>query len=1323
MSTDLSIDMGLSEAVAPESGEMFAFPLTRAQAAMWPRHTESTWNDSRFNGSFRMNLAGRVSMALLQASLREIADRHEALRAVFQVDSGQVLQIIQPKSDLTVLVIDLRPLAEPRRMEQMEELCAREARQPFDLTQGPPIRANLIQMEDERSILTLTIHQIVCDGWSVGLLMEELSSIYSAFAAGRPSTLAPLDFQFGDYVIWQEEHASGADVERQLAYWKKKLAGYSPVRIASDFESASDSIESGIVSRLLPRALTDELKSLGQAQNATFFVVAMAACMAVAQRYTGSSDIALRTPLAGRTRVEFEPIIGQFVNHVVVRASVSSNLKISELIKSVREGVWEALANQDVAFERVLEGTQADPTEDRYPINFVCQREYGRSGAFQFDFDGVTMTTMPSKSQGALYDLNFFLVEREAGWRLSLEYKTALYSQETAESLLQHFNEILSVFAAKSEQALSEIPLTETAALLNRTKASVSTTVETEADAEEGGGGVIAMPASLAQERFWTLSQIDPANPTFHIPLVMQLSGEVSGELLQKSFQVLVDRHETLRTTFSEIDNRLMQIISPTHRFAMDEFDLAEFGDAEKESRLEELVQSVLKKPFDLSTLPLFRARLCHLGHSNHVLVLSLHHVNGDAWSMQVLQRELWTVYEQLRRGETISLPPLTLQYGDFSVWQQEELESQAMKTHLDFWLKSLAGDLPVLDFPTDRAPAYKPATRGAISTLLLPDELTRSLKEFAQSSDVTLFVLALACFAVVVARGANAEDVVFGSPAANRRPETENLIGPFAGPVPLRMDLSGDPSLRSLLTIARDRTLDALDHTELPFEALLERLNVRPAHGRNPLFQFYFFCQPAFVQSRKVGELEVTPLATVSLGIPFELQLGVIERAEGIRAELEYNPHLYDRSTIEDWLHYYQIVLETLVLNPELKISELPTPPHQSKISSEAAAKVPLVSSAGSEPTNNLKADVRPALSLEADELEKLGQDPLVIDIRDIWESSLGKKEIGIHDDFFAIGGRSLVAARLITKINRKYSLSLGLATLFSFPTIVDLAQLIRGEMVRKVPSSIIAIQPKGTQTPLFLIHGVGGNVLNFYDLAQELGEDQPAYGIEAHALNATNDPLTTLEDLAAYYIREVRKIQPAGPYRFLGYSYGGFLSFEMARQLQAVGEVVELVGMLDTPIWRHSLHAAHSTAGKMWRQFQAVWLPFFQRMRPLTPKEIFDALKSTIIRSYYTAAVSRGKEIHRLLRTVYHLNSFAAVNYIPKSYIGRVTILRASAEPGPRDLGWGAFTTEPAEIYEVPGAHLQVLSEKNLPLVVKSLRHCFASRKNTAESVLSAR
>src|SRR6266404_8254579 len=419
------------------------------------------------------------------------------------------------------------------------------------------------------------------------------------------------------------------EIEQQLAYWKKKLRRHRRLEIIPDFADADRaSTEAQIISHLLPRALTDRLRDYSNSQGGTFFITTLAAFLAFLHRITGEKDLCVGSPLAGRNRTELESLIGQFVNHIVFRAEIDGDPTFEEFLPQVRDAVWEAFSNQDVPFENVVKSLRpgADVVQDSFfRINFICQREYGRAATFNFDFAGIRMSTMPSKSQGALYDLNFFLVEREAGWRLSLEYKTHLYDEETARKLLNHLKELLEGIAGNPNRRLSEFPLSGKAPL-QQSKPSIGAQPDK----------VYAMPASVAQQRFWLLAQLDRGNPAFHMPACVRLAGPLAHAPLEKSFQNLIERHEILRTTFEEIDDELAQVISPSQPFSLVATDLGTLAEGDREERIQELIRQEACKPFDLEKGPLFRARLFYLRTQNHVLMTTLHHILCDGWSQKV---------------------------------------------------------------------------------------------------------------------------------------------------------------------------------------------------------------------------------------------------------------------------------------------------------------------------------------------------------------------------------------------------------------------------------------------------------------------------------------------------------------------------------------------------------------------------------------------------------------------------------------------------------------------------------------------------------------
>jgi thioesterase domain-containing protein/acyl carrier protein/NRPS condensation-like uncharacterized protein len=805
---------------------------------------------------------------------------------------------------------------------------------------------------------------------------------------------------------------------------------------------------------------------------------------------------------------------------------------------------------------------------------------------------------------------------------------------------------------------------------------------------------IYAMPASLAQKRFWLLEKLAPGNRAFYMPACLRLKGPLSQPILEKAFQLLINRHETLRTTFEEMKNELMQVIASSREFSLRSSSLDHIPESDRETHLTELIRQEAEELFDLSRGPLMRARLFRLDPRTHVLVVTIHHILADGWSQSIIQRDLWTAYETLTESQVPSLPPLTVQYSDFTAWQKEWLDSPEAQEHIEFWTKQLAPPLPVLDFPADRPPQNRPASHGAMETLLLPKDLTSALKNLSQSQELTMFMLMLACFGVLLSRYTNEEDVLIGSPVANRRPETEPLIGPFAGPVCLRLNLSGNPTLRELLNRVREVTLDAMSHAELPFEVLVEKVKVRSVNGRNPLFQFYFIYQTAFLQSREVGELTIAPMPTFSLGTRFELQLALIERSEGVRAQLEYNPDLFDSSTIQGVMNYYVEVLRSFVSRIEQRVADIALPPR----STSPGRLLPVVGA-----QNQFVAP----------------HDSTELQLLLIWERLLGRLEIGVRDNFFDLGGQSLLAAQLVFEVEKAFGRKIDLSTLLTAPTIEQLARHLRSKEATE-HSSLVPIRPSGSKPPLFCVHGGGGHVLRFRAMAARLDPDQPFYGLRAPDVDGAVKKVT-VEELAAGYIRDIRSLQSHGPYNLSGASFGGLVAYEMATQLVAQGEQVGIVALFDTgnPAYYRDLSFSQSM------RFRASYLlERFQRYgRRLLHGETWQLVRD-LGHSLYTRVSGltwnifqrlysiRQRPMPGALRDNVMMFNSVAQAYTPKPYPGRVTLFRAAgrtAEYGNDPaLGWEDVVRGEIRIITVPGDHMTILEEPHVWNLVEQLSAC---------------
>jgi non-ribosomal peptide synthetase component F/thioesterase domain-containing protein len=1230
-----------------EEEELFAFPLSPVQERMWHADRANPGNPA-YNGSFRWILEGPVDPALVERTFNEIVRRHEALRTAFALVDGRPVQVVSPNLHLRVPLTDLRPLAPEIREREMDRLCTEEACRRFNIENDELIRAGLLRMEEQRYVLMLTMHHLVSDGWSVGLIMEEFQKIYGAFAEGLVSPLPELPIQYADYVVWKQDQLSGPESGRQLDYWKRKLSGYRPLEVRPDFPRPAERTTNGaIVSTLLPRGLTDALKEFSTEQGGTMFITSLSAYLALLSHYTGEKDVSVGSPLAGRNRTDVEGLIGLFVNHVVLRASAEGDPAFVDFAKRVRETVWDAFANQDVPFENVIESLQpaAETFEEPFfRVNFICQREYARASEFVFEFAGIRMSTMPSKSQGALYDLNFFLVEREAGWRLSIEYNTDLYQEASAQRMLRDFQDLMQGIVSDPTRKLSQLsshrspsPGPSPDSALPGCEAHVSATESPDMAASETE--LYAMPASAAQERFWLLSKFAPGNAAFNMPACVRLTGPLSEKALDESLCMLAGRHEILRTSFEENDGKLTQIISPFEKCTLEVVDLQNSNGAATDANVERLVREEAQRPFDLGTGPAFRAKLFHLDSEHHVLVVTMHHIIADGWSHNLFQQELWSIYDAIVQGAKPELAALPIQYGDFAAWQGDWLASAAAREHVESWMKQLADSLKILDFPTDHPPSHRISLESRLETVLLPQDLTTALKSASQSENVTMFMTLLTGFVILLSRYADQSEVTVGSPVANRRTETEGLIGPFSGPVALHVETGGNPTLREVLVRVRDVTLNALAHAELPFEVLLDQLKVRSVHGRNPLFQFYFFYQTAFLQPRQLQNLTITPMSTFGLGTPFEMQLGIIERAEGVRLQMEYNAALFEPATIRRVLCDYCNILQAMTQDPDWRVAELP-------ISAPVKAKAAAPTTGAEEKTTVARNDTEKRLTK-------------------LWEELLGVAPIGIRQNYFDLGGNSLLAVRLFARIEKEFHVNLPLATLFEAQTIEQLADVLDNKGEEGGWSPLVTIQPSGSRPPFFCIHGGGGSVLIYRALSQRLGADQPFYGLESQGLDGQRPLLTRIEDMAGLYVKQLRRVQPHGPYFLGGYCMGGTVALEMAQRLTAQGEDVALLALFDTVNWakirRNVLYdkIVYQVQRVVFHCLNFGLLDFAQKIEFIQEKLRVLWNRSSVWRGWFERKIGSDSEFS-VLAKIWDVNDRAILSYEPKPYPGTITDFR---------------------------------------------------------------
>ncbi|HEV3049067.1 MAG TPA: condensation domain-containing protein, partial [Longimicrobium sp.] len=437
------------------------FPLSFAQERLWFAEQLDP-GSAVYNVPAVVRLSGPVDAAVLGRALNEVVRRHESLRTVFRDVDGRPVQAVLPTRELPLRVLDLASGADAEACAQ--QIAANDAREPFDLAAGPLLRASLLRVAADEHVLLLTMHHIISDGWSMGVLFRELAALYQAFAAGAASPLAEPALQYADYAVWQCEHLTGKALERQVTYWKRRLAG-APALLELPTDRPRPMAESHVGERhvfALPAGLEAELRALARGEGATLFMVLLAAFKAVLARYTGQDDVVVGSPIAGRTRGEFEGLVGFFVNTLALRTDLGGDPTFRQLLQRVREGTFEAYQHQDLPFEKLVEEVQVERTLAYHPVFQVMFGLQNASGA-PLQLPGVQSRVEYAHSGVARFDLTFWVDEGDDGLTASFEYATDLFDDATIEHLGRHFAALLTAAVAAPDAPVSRLPLLDDA--------------------------------------------------------------------------------------------------------------------------------------------------------------------------------------------------------------------------------------------------------------------------------------------------------------------------------------------------------------------------------------------------------------------------------------------------------------------------------------------------------------------------------------------------------------------------------------------------------------------------------------------------------------------------------------------------------------------------------------------------------------------------------------------------------------------------------------------------------------------------------------------
>ena len=1270
------------------------FPSSIAQERFWVIDRLEPGSPA-LNIAVRWQLDGRVSSDLVERAFEAIIARHEILRTSFEEIDGDLVQVVAPSVAFRVASVDLTALQDDQALQEAERIGRIEARGQFDLPLAPLLRVTLVRIAEQRTLLLLTIHHMVCDGWSIGVLAREFGLQYDAARMGRPAGLADLAIQYGDYARWHRERIRGGEFEGDTDYWRRQLAELTYLEVPADRpHPPTRATGADIVGLLLDRTLTDGLQEFSRRHGNTLFVTALAALTILLNRYTGETDIAIGTQVIGRDEVELEDMVGVFINTLVLRQDLSDRPRLAELLRRTQEMVQGALDHQNLPMEQLIQLLQPKRDMTRNPffsINFIYQRSFIRNES-RSEFN---LVDLPSHSPGGLYDLNFFMVERPEGWRLSCEFNSDLFRRETVLHQLEALRCLLSAFARSHDCDLAELPLldaaTEARLLAPGPAASAAPAPRTSIHRlfERQVARDPRAPAVLQGGRRVTYGELDrTANRLArHLRRNGLMPGMRVGLILPREADLLVS---------------LLAVLKAGASFVL--FD----ADAPAE-----LLERILRE----ARLPLILTK----GVRSELLdkaerVIALDPVRKIFAHEPALALDVDEVEDAVACAAFIS-------DGQGGPGGKNRLGCVEI-THrqLAHMLSTMAGMLPCE--AADALVSVNAAGSEAVIELLLP--LTTGAR----------LVLATACEAadagalLALLRTTRAT-ILQGRPSTWLR----LLQAGWNGQPRLKMLCGGNESMtRSLADrlLAAGGPLWSLYGEKGMFWTAVARIEAgeeRPPLGQ-PLPGTVLQVvdrQGVLLPIGAAGELAIHVD-----GQPMRRTGEMVRRRDDGRIErLGGHPGRPVRvrgfrvgpTWIEDEILRHTGVAEACVMlmrDAGRDVLAAFVAPNASQSAQDPellteALRIRLARAFARYMVPDV-ITLLPAMPLTADgqiDRARLGEPveapaapvarPVGAEIEDrliaLWSTLLGRSDIVPTDDFFALGGHSLLAARLLTGIAREFGRKIDFATLFHAPTIRELGRLLVGERGPDETGEIVAVQPEGALPPVFAID----HTWIYDNLARQLGPERPFFALPAK-LGRADDGLT-LQQMAADQIRTIRRQQPAGPYILLGLCTAGVLAFEIAQQLQDQGEAVPLLVMIDT--W---------SPGYLRRQppMRARLADWSYRWQTLVSdfRRNDDGLlrtRTAFVLSHLHDFVGRriGRVVARAPVMLEHQGSIdrvallnaAARTATQRPFTGRICLFHRDSMPSGRyldtQLGWGDLAAGGIEVHPLPGDHFSMFRE----------------------------
>ncbi len=1301
-------------------------PATEAQQEIWLGVQMSAEANLACMLSQSLRLTGRLNLDVLQSALNQLVDRHESLRTTFSGDGTTIL--IAKKIEFDADLIDLSQLTEIAIDSEVANYQYQAVNQAFDLQHGPLFNIKIIKIADREHLVILTVHHVICDGWSFGILIADLARIYNQLNRGEALSLEQPEY-FSEYAFLEQDKIGNQEAIATEDYWLKKFATLPPtIDLPADYSRPPlRTFNSACEDYLLAANLITGIEQLGINNGCSLMTTLLAAFEVFLAKITGQAEFTVGVPTSGQVASGKYDLVGHCVNFLPLRTIVDPEREFGEYLRARNSSILDDYEYQDFTFGSLLRKLLIPRDASRIPLISAVFNIDLDTGSNQFLFDELELKLTPNRPSYATFE--FFLNAVTAGngqIKLECQYNPNLYTVQTIHRRLAEFEYLLTQLVELTNVPIYKLSLLDAVAerqLLvewNHTNTNYPAKCIHQLFEEQVAthGAAIALVFEQQQLTYQDLNT--RANQLANYLLKFDIQpDQLVGVAIGRSIETIVAILAILKAGGAYLP---LDLNYPRERLAL-MLDNAK-------------ISVLLTTAAEIDRLPEHTAKVICLD-SDWVEIATFSTINPQSSA-----RSTNLAYVMYTSGSTgqpkgVCIPHQGVvrlvkntNYLEFSADQVFlQLAPIAFDAStLEIWGSLLNGAKLVL-FPGDKPSLTELGQviqQQRVTTLwltaglfqLMVDERLadlHSLRQLIAGGDVlsvphvqqVLSTLpncqlingygptentTFTCCYPIPTTDLGLTSVPIGRPISNTQ---VYILNDRLQPVPIgivgELHIGGDGLARGYL--------DQPDLTAAKFIP-------NPFAGSATLYK-----TGDLARYRPDGNIEFLGRIDNQVKIRgFRIELGEIEAAIGQHPDVR-EVRVIDREDRpgDKRLVAYVVSRQSPPTDLDLRRFLQPKlPDYLIPAAFVAIAALPL--------TANGKVDRRslPAPADHRSESTNTIVSPrtdIELQLVKIWGRLLGIKSVGIRDNFFDLGGHSLIAVRLFAEIERIWGQNLPLATLFQYQTIEELALVLRQDEWKASWSSLVLIQSGGSKPPLFCIHPIGGNILEYYTLANYLDREHPIYGLQSQGLDGQKPPLRRVEDMATHYIQEIRTVQPYGPYFLIGYSFGGLVAFEMARQLEAAGEKTELLGLLDCsapnlPNLRPSLIKSLGIhVCNLWQ---------------LNPKErsnyimgrVTYRLSNDTERDFLTKSLYNPEDLTPALLNVLDANLQAADDYVAHTYSGKITLFRCQVQDLEYhfypEFGWSDLVDGNLTVYPVPGPHFRMMKEPRVKGLAAKLKLC---------------